>query len=230
MKFEIYCDESCLDVVFNRNAHKYMGIGSSWIPSEKRNELKVSIHNIKERFSVFGELKWNKVSPVYFDLYKSLIDYFWHCDYIRYRIILVESNKIDLVKFHQHDGELSFYKFYYQLLQHWIFDFNEYDVYLDDKINKNKARLITLRKVLSNSNLSSKINQVQALPSSQSVGIQITDFLTGLVTSKYNNEIEGESKKNLIIHLESLIGHQIRPTTKSEEKFNVFKINLEGGW
>ena len=52
------------------------------------------------------------------------------------------------MRFNQNDAELSFYKFYYQLLYHWIFDFNEYNVFLDYKVNRDKKRLNTLHKAL----------------------------------------------------------------------------------
>jgi hypothetical protein len=34
----------------------------------------------------------------------------------------------------------------------------------------------------------------------------------------------------LIHHVEQYLGGEIAHTFKSEEKFNVFKINLTGGW
>jgi len=207
-----------------------MGIGSIWIPSEKRNELKTNIKAIKQKYRASGELKWKKVATGKIDFYKEIIDFFCKSSFIRFRLIVVESDKIDNVKFNQNDGELSFYKFYYQLLHHWILDFNVYDIFLDSKINKDKHRLKTLKDVLSNANLSSTINRVQALPSEQSTGIQVADFLTGLIISKYNNEIKGTAKKQLIEYFELKIRKKITRTTKGEEKVNIFQINLQGGW
>ena len=36
---------------------------------------------------------------------------------------VINKNDVDLYKYHQNDQELGFYKFYYQVLHHWIFDF-----------------------------------------------------------------------------------------------------------
>ena len=87
-----------------------------------------------------------------------------------------------------------------------------------------------LKKVLDASNLTSDINQVQALHSHQSLGIQLADVLTGMVSAKFNMEISSIAKKSLIELAEAKLTKQIAPTPKWEEKLNVFKINLRGGW
>ena len=66
--------------------------------------------------------------------------------------------------------------------------------------------------------------------SQESLGIQLADVLTGMVSAKFNVEITSNAKKKLINVTESLIGKPIVPTAKWEEKLNVFKINLQGGW
>ena len=71
---------------------------------------------------------------------------------------------------------------------------------------------------------------MQGLPSNQSLGIQLADILTGLVTAKFNNKTKSEAKLQLIQYVESHIGNTIQATPKTEEKFNIFKINLQGGW
>jgi hypothetical protein len=207
-----------------------MGIGSVWMPAELRSNFKSSMTEIKERHSVHGEVKWQKVSPRYLELYKELVDYFFNSNYLRFRVILVESDKVDNVKFNNSDAELGFYKFYYQLLKTWIWDFNTYSVFVDLKENRNKGRLNELEHLLDMANLLSDVSRVQGLPSEQSLGIQLADVLTGLVTAKFNNKSTSESKRALIHHVEQYLGGEIAHTFKSEEKFNVFKINLTGGW
>lgn len=230
MKFEVFCDESGLEVLTDPKNHPYMAIGGIWIQSDFRETFKNQLQAIKERHEVLGEVKWKKVSPAYLPLYTDLVDYFLNTPDIRFRAIVIESDKIDKVKFSQNDAELSFYKFYYQLLHHWIFDFNDYRIFLDHKINRDKKRLHTLHKALRNANLSSEITAIQALPSEQVLGIQLADILTGAVFSKFNNQHSGTAKKALIHQIESHLGRAIAPTPKFEEKFNVFKINLQGGW
>ena len=232
MDFEVYCDESGLEALTNKNAHTYMAIGGIWHPAEKRKQFKEQLKAIKEKHSVKGELKWQKLSPKFYPLYKDVVDFFFNTDYIRFRVILIETAKVDNIKFNNEDAELGFYKFYYQLLHHWIFDFNTYNIFLDLKVNRKNSRLQELAKVLDLSNLTSDIKQVQGLPSEQSLGIQLADILTGLVASKFNEGVTSEAKLGLIKHIENtyIKDKLIAPTPKWEEKFNVFKINLKGGW
>lgn len=230
MNFEIYCDESGLEALTRKDAHRFIAIGGIWMPSDFRAIFKGNINGIKERHKIFGELKWNKVSPAYINIYAELVNYFLDTPELRLRVIVIESRIIDNFRFNDKDAELGFYKFYYQLLHHWIFDFNSYHIFLDYKVNRDKGRLKQLKKVLYASNLTSEINQVQALPSDESVAIQLADVLTGMVAAKFNNEISSKAKKDLIALVESKLNKAIAPTQKWEEKFNVFKINLQGGW
>lgn len=158
MKFEIYCDESGLEALSNKGAHSYTGIGGIWIPAGDRLALKEGIGAIKAKYNIKGELKWKKVSPAYSQLYKDVLDFFFNASYIRFRVILIEAQKVDHIKFNSADAELGFYKFYYQLLQHWIFDFNEYAVFADLKKNRNKGRLKELKQALDNTNYTSDID------------------------------------------------------------------------
>jgi len=69
MKFEIYCDESGLEALSKKEAHLFSSIGGICMPANYREVFKESIKSIKIKYSVLGELKWNKVSPAYLDLY-----------------------------------------------------------------------------------------------------------------------------------------------------------------
>ncbi len=230
MKFEVYCDESCPEVLFDRSAHKFLVLGSLWFPSEFRNEFKSAIDAIKEKHNYKLEIKWNKVSPKTLGFYEDLIDYYFKTENLRFRALAVEAEKINLVKFHSGDAELSFYKFYYQMLHKWIHDFNKYEIFLDYKRNKQRTRLKKLKEALINSNLSSEIKNVQALPSTQSLGIQLCDLLLGAVNGKFNESITSASKLKIITKIESNIGSPISPTSKNNTSFNVFNIKLQGGW
>jgi len=230
MRIEVYCDESSPEVLWDKTANKYLVLGSIWIPADYREELKISINKIKETHNYRNEIKWNKVSPSSLDFYKSLVDYFFNADKIRFRAIIVEADNVDMVKFHNDDSELSFYKFYYQLVHHWIFDYNEYVIFLDHKINKDLSRVHKLKEVLNKANLFASIENVQALPSKELLGIQLADFLMGVLNGKVNVKITSEAKKEIIETIEIRLGHEIMPTPKLNKKFNVFKIKLQKFW
>jgi len=136
------------------------------------------------------------------------------------------------MNFHKNDRELGFYKFYYQLLQHWIFEFNSYNIFCDVKSNRDPQRLHELKRVLNNSNLSSGISTVQSLPSKQVVLIQLSDLLLGAASSRLNGTINsGSAKEKIVRRIETNLGvARLSPTYRAAKKFNIFEIRLEGGW
>jgi len=233
MRFEVYCDEALPDLFTSKKPRaQYLMIGALWLPADLREEAKAKIARLRERHNVHGEMKWRKISPSRVDFYAEVIDLFFaYGSDMRFRCIAVDHEKTNLEDFHDGDGELGFYKFYYQLLHHWILDFNEYTVFCDLKSNRSPTRLAELRKVLRNANLSAEIVNVQPLPSGQLVLMQLCDILLGAANSRLNFEAPASPAKLAIVErIEARLGRKIAPTWKSEEKFNVFKINLQGGW
>ncbi len=232
MKFEVYCDEANPDVLTSANPRaRYLMIGSLWLPEELRNEIKARIGALRQWHQAWGEIKWSKVSPNRKDFYLELIDLFvGYGDNLRFRCIAVDRTQLNLA-FHDNDGELGFYKFYYQLLHHWVLDFNTYRVFCDIKSNRDPKRLHVLMQCLSRANLTSNINSVQSLPSHEVVLIQLCDLLLGAASSRINETLrDGTAKSALVNRLESALGRSLAPTHKMEEKFNIFKIRLQGGW
>ncbi len=232
MDFDVYCDESCPDLLTSTNPHgKYVVIGSLWLESSQRQECKQAIHALRDAHLIGGEFKWQKVSPSRIEFYKALMD--WFIDQglsVRFRCILIPHNQVDW-RLHSEDRELGFYKFYYQMLHHWIFDFNRYAVFCDYKSNRVMTRPETLRSCLSAANLSSEILRVQAVRSEESVLIQAADVLTGAVSAKFNGAlIDGSAKSQLVGHMETRLGRPLTSTSLGEQKVNVFAIQLGGGW
>lgn len=230
MKYEIYCDESCIEAIFNKNAHKYAVIGGIWIPAEKRQELKNSITEIKKKFSFLGEAKWNKIAPSNVEMYKAFVTLFFQNNSIRFRSICIKAEEINHNTFNNGNGELGFYKFYFQLVHNWLIGNNEYSLFLDHKINGNRNRVNDLRKILQKST-TAQIQNAQALPSEESVLIQLADILTGAVAASMNNELRiGSAKDAVAKEISQNIHHAIQATLPSEHKFNVFDINLRKEW
>ncbi|NLF74015.1 MAG: DUF3800 domain-containing protein [Candidatus Anammoximicrobium sp.] len=233
MKFEAYCDESNPEVLGSTSSDKkYLLIGGVWLQSEDRTRFKDGIHHLRRTHRIGGEFKWNRISRSRQQFYVDLVNYFFdQGDRLRFRCIVVDREKVDLTRFHESDQELGFYKFYYQLLHHWILDFNEYAFFLDTKKNHRPDRLKVLRRCLDSSNLSSLVTNVQGIDSRQSVLIQLADVLTGCASRKLNESSRGSQPKDAVVKaVEQRLGHQIGPTSRAEAKFNVFRINLSGGW
>jgi len=233
MDFDVYCDESRPDVLCShKTTFDYLVIGSLWLPREHRGALKAAIHELRDKHKIGGEFKWKKISPSRVAFYEELASLFFGAgDLLRFRCIAVDRRKINLQAFHNNDQELGFYKFYYQLLHHWIQDNNDYQIFCDHKINRDMTRLPVLRQCLAASNLLSNISAVQAVRSHEAVLLQFTDILTGAASARINQSLkEGTSKTVIVAAIEKKLGRPIAPTTWSEQKFNLFKINPGGGW
>jgi len=232
MKFEVYCDEANPDIL-NSSAPrvKYLMIGSLWLPVKMREEVKQQIKVLRSRHKVWGEIKWSKVAPNRQDFYIELIDLFLsYGKDLRFRCIAVNNEELNL-ELHNNDEELGFYKFYYQLLHHWILDFNTYSIFCDTKTNRDLKRLQVLARCLSRSNLSSRIANIQSLPSQELVLMQLCDLLLGAASSRINNTLHESTAKSSVVHrIESALDRSLMATPKNEEKFNIFRIQLQGGW
>jgi hypothetical protein len=233
MNIEVYCDETYPDLFSSENPQaQYMFIGSLWLASESRETFKTEIHALRDRYKIGGEFKWTKVSPSREEFYKALIE--WFCsqgETLRFRCIAIEHEKVNLIPFHNGDHELGFYKFYYQMLHHWIYSCNTYKVFCDFKSNRSRDRLHTLQRCLQYANLSANIQSVQSVRSPESVLIQLADVLLGAASAKFNRKLAaGSAKERVTLHLEKLLRHPISPTRLAEKKFNFFKIDLSGGW
>lgn len=233
MDIEVYCDEAYPDLFSSKLSHaRYLVIGGVWLKNEDRDRLKTAIHDLRNQYKIGGEFKWTKVSPSKEAFYKALLTWFHEQgDNLRFRCIAVDHKDVNLFKFHNSDQELGFYKFYYQMLHHWIYPFNQYCIFCDFKSNRFPDRLHTLKACLTRANLSTVIKTVQSVRSEESVLIQLADFLVGLASARLNDRLtQSSAKEKTVIHLEGLLKRRIAATSLSEKKFNVFKINLSGGW
>lgn len=233
MDFNVYCDESYLDCITSSkcNTVRYMAIGSIWLKRNDVERIKNDIKQLKNKYKYFGEIKWSKVSKANVLFYQEIIDLFWsYGSTVRFRCIIVDKDSI-LWEKHNYDPELGFYKFYYQMLIHWIFANHNYRIYCDKKINRRKNNLKRLKDFLSNSNRYATIEGVFSAESRDMVVLQFTDFFTGLIAVKFNNTVsEGSPKRYLIHYLEEKLGRSISETNRDEQKLNIFNIKANGGW
>lgn len=232
MDFEVYCDESHPELFASQKpTAQFLMIGSLWLPASLREEIKERIWQLREKHNAWGEIKWRKISYAKLEFYKEIIDlYEGYGEQLRFRCIAIDHKNFN-DRLHKQDNELGFYKFYYQVLHHWILDFNSYRVFCDVKTNRDLKRLETLKACLRNANLNSQIQDVQALPSKQVVLIQLADLLLGMASARMNHTLrQGSAKEALVLYLEQKLNRRLAATYRSEHKFNIFKINLQGGW
>lgn len=232
MKFNVYCDETLPDLFTTKvSTDKRLMIGSLWIETELYSDVKKQIKELRQKHNCWGEIKWTKVSPSKEDFYLDLIDLFFSYGMqMRFRCIGIDPRQVNWA-YHSNDRELGFYKFYYFLLEKWIKDFNEYSIFCDSKVNRDLSRLNTLNDILQSVNWNANIKCVQALPSREVVLIQLTDLLLGAASSRINDIGHTNiAKIRILDSLEKHLGYKIQPTSINQHKFNVFNINLNGGW
>ncbi len=233
MQFEVYCDEAKQDLFTSKKpSARFLMIGSLWLPSSLRCEAKEQIGRLRAKHQTWGEIKWSKISPSRLQFYVDIVDLFIsYKQDMRFRCIAVDNAAVNM-ELHGNDKELGFYKFYYQMLHHWILDFNEYRIFCDAKTNRDPKRLQVLQRCLQNANLSSKIMSVQSLPSREVVLIQLCDLLLGAASSRMNDTLkEGSAKEAILKRLEGDLHLEVLgPTIRDERKFNIFQIRLRGGW
>lgn len=231
MNFEVYCDESGQEFFKTRpHGEHYTLIGSLWIRAENRKDYKDYIIGLRRKHKVGGEFKWKRVSPSRLAFFLELVEFFFaQKDEMRFRVIVLRADEMDAVRFHESDNELMFYKFYYQVLHHWIMDFNSYRVFVDTKTNRLPSRLTTLERCLNCSNISSLV-KVQALPSHELEMLQLVDVLIGAVSYKFHKRTSSHAKLMVLREIERWLGREIAPTWRSENKFNVFLFQSGGGW
>ncbi len=231
MDFEIYCDESRPEYFTTPKLDaqdRYVLIGGLWIEAARRPDLKVKIKALRDAHNVHGEFKWTRVSLSRQQFYLDLVALFFQ-EEMRFRCIVLPANQMDAIQFHDGGNELMFYKFYYQLLRHWILDFNAYRIFVDLRTNRVRQRLEHLRQVLNNSNYFAEVASVQALPSGQLDLLQLVDVLIGAVGYHFHGGA-GVAKQAVVQAIEQRLGHPIQPTRKTEEKFNIFRWRPGGGW
>lgn len=230
---EIYCDESRQDLFFNFNSisenNKYIFIGGIMINVDNRDKIKKEINNLKEKYNLNRktELKWNRVTTKYIDLYKEIIDVYINND-ISFRTISIDSSKLNLKKYHKDNPELGFYKFYYQLLNHWLGNKDKFMIYTDIKTYGDPNVLNDLKSCLNNGEHFNRVKKIYAIESHESVFLQLEDILMGATAYKKNYGYNGKSnaKVELVKYLEEKLRHSLLPTNKNAAKYNWFEIKL----
>lgn len=229
--YEIYCDESRPELFVagpSSTITTHAAIGSVWIPADRRDDIKGRVHDLRQTHGIWGEAKWTKVGSKSLPFYRDLVDILLTDPDIRFRAILIDARKLDHARFHQDDAELGFYKFYYQVLQHWIRADATARVFCDAKVNRDLTRLRTLQTVLNRKFRTPCVESIHSVSSKESVLIQLCDVLLGAVQARFNNSISrSTAKAELLAHVEKRIGHRIGPTFQAEQQFNIFKIRLD---
>jgi hypothetical protein len=227
MDYVVYCDESRHDP---SGENSYMAIGGLWVPREQKLQITREFRQLCRTVDLNSEIKWQKVSQKRLEAYKQLIDFFVDNSSLRFRVIVVEKDKLDHQSFHSGDSELGFYKFYYEMLIKWLVKDNQYLILLDFKQNKGSDRYGDLLKVLNaTSTNQAKILDLTVVDSAITPLAQLCDLLTGAVSADWSGISTDSPKDDLSRYLAQKLGlESLRQETKNSQicKFNIFRIDL----
>lgn len=220
----IYCDESSVE----NNDAKFMIIGALFAPRKDKKKLYKELSLIYSNSQHSTELKWNKVGEKYIDFYKAIIDFFISKESLNFRTVIVEKSKVNYDTYHNNDKELAFFKFYYLLLKAKLDNQNDYYIFLDRKPTRDKNRARALQSFLEShilfNRVDTHIRHFQAYDSAENKFIQLSDFLTGLVSYSNNFKDLSSTKKKLVDYFESKLSLDTKKSTLlSSTKVNIFK-------
>jgi len=227
---EIHCDESShelLNMGKEKHHKQFLGIGAIFFLDCNKEKFKNEIRLIKKKFNIPWEFKWIKLSNSNIDFYKALVDWFIRSK-IKFRLVRIDTENIDLEFWHNRDPELGFYKFYYQCLKHILREDYDYRIFTDYKTNRDKNRLKTLKFYLDFYS-STSIIDIQALASKDSVFIQLADLFTGAVIACHNKSISSQAKLEFCKYLANKLGKSslvFCSTKYGDPKFNIFCLEF----
>ena len=227
MKYVVYCDESRHS---DDCASRFMGIGGLWVPQDIKPQLTKKFSLLKRSLNLNAEVKWEKVSRARLAAYQSIADFFISEESLQFRIILVEHDRVNMGKHHGNDKELGFYKFYFEMLEKWMVEDNEYLVLLDFKQNKGADRYRVLRQVLERATMGRAwVSDLTVINSQETPLAQLCDVLTGAVTASACGIAKDSAKAEMARYLADRLGtealHSPSPGP-AISKFNVFRIRL----
>lgn len=220
-EYNYYGDESCHLLKDN---NKFMALGAVCCPKNMREKLTSEIQNIKAKhgLSKSFEIKCTKVSVGALDFYKEIVLWFLNCDFLKYRVVLINKEIVDNRAYHQTHNDF-YYKMYFILFRYFLYSSLNY-IYLDYKDSQSHKRCTKLEDVLNNDNLRTKKKiYVSQINSTESCLIQLTDLLTGLVCYNANGKTTNPAKLELIKTLTTVLGYNLFMTTPPADdvKFDI---------
>lgn len=228
--FNIYCDESChLASAKITSENRFMVLGGISCPDSMKDEIFQRIKDIKKDNGLthLAEMKWTKVSNGKINAYKDLINYFFDCNDLSFRAVVIDKNDLNHDAFN-HNHDQFYYKMYWQMLE-WLIEPNSrYHIYLDIKDTQGVEKIKKLHNVLCNSHHDFNRNiiaRVQEIRSHEVVLMQLTDLLIGAISyaNRYPESGKSEAKNTVVDLIRKRSGVTLKSSTLlGARKFNIF--------
>ena len=218
--FNIYCDES---THLQHDNMPYMIIAYVSTAINQLKQHNEHIKQLKAQYDYKGEIKWSSVSKFKYPFFSEILDYFFATD-IKFRAVIINKSQIDEKRANFTYSDFYF-QMYYQLLYHKINPEFTHNIYLDIKDTCSQNKLEKLSNIL---NLSKSIRNIQFIKSHEAYLMQVNDLLMGAINYHLRGLDTVIAKTNLIKKIESHSKIELKQSTpKSEEKFNLFFIELK---
>ena len=222
----IYCDESCH---LEHDHQQVMVLGVVWCPAIKTKDISQHLKDIKKQYNLPSqfEIKWTKVSPAKLTFYQDILKYFFDDDDLHFRSLIVPDKTILHHVDYNQTHEDFYYKMYFDTLKIIFHPKERYRIYIDMKDTRGGNRINKLHEVLSN-NLydfdKTIIERIQIARSYEIQLLQLTDFLTGIISAANRSITQSSAKLSLIQQMKERSHYSlIRTTLIRENKVNIFR-------
>ena len=224
----LYCDESCH---LENDGEMVMLIGGISCPDYARGIVYNEIKEIKKNHGISprSEIKWRKVSNSKINFYEELINYFFDNEYLNFRVVIIDKEKLNHKKYGQTHDEF-YYKQYYYLVRKFLFE-DDVNVFIDIKDTNSILKVNKLKSILEKNTQTNKhIKNIQQIRSHENSIMQLADLLIGAIAYK-NREIRSSTARTRLCNLISdRAKHDLKSNTRYNAiKFNIFKMELSNG-
>ena len=230
MEYNFYCDES---LHLPHDGSKIMVLGGIWCPKDKCRKINEDIRSIKKSNHISHEMKWVKLSKSKKDAYIQLVNYFFECPDLHFRVLIVDNKDVLNHDNYQQTHDDWYYKMYFRMIKTILDPVDTYNIYLDIKDTKSKTKITRLRKILANSkyDFSEKmIRNMQVIRSDEVEIMQIVDILIGAMGYFSRNMSKVAAKNDIVGIIKEKTGYSLlKNTLYRESKFNIFHLQLEEG-
>lgn len=225
-EINIYCDESCH---LEHDGQRAMVFGCLRYPKKSVRDLSISIRELKKKHHIYpyAETKWQTVSYSKENFYLDLLDLFLNTKKLNFRAVVFQNkdlHKLEHNRFKNQTYEDWYYKMFYLTIEKIMRYTHSYYIYLDKKNTNSSEKIKRLKMYLQRT---ANVKNIQNVLSHQSELIQLTDFLTGIVSYANRDYIKfptaNKTKIKLVEKLKKETNSSlILPTPKKAEKFNLF--------
>ena len=221
----VYCDESCH---LEHDHQRAMVFGSIKCHKDSVKIISDEIRALKRKHGIyaFAETKWKTVSFSKENFYLDLLDLFFSYDNLYFRAVVFQNkdlHRLEHTRFGKQTYEDWYYKMFYVLLDKIMKDKYLYNIYFDRKNPNSSKKLNTLKTHLDKKH---HIGNIQNVLSHESELIQLTDFLTGIISYANRDYIKLENANKTKIKLVEKLKEKTNLSLVISTPQNAKKVNL----